>query len=146
MAGGWSDHWPADRACEDEPGGAIDAELDAGRLPDLDTLSPRFAQHLTAIPRYHRRGGGAMTSSALSSVVRHNNDRFRRHGPRRAASRELRLPAAKQVWASLAAQADQEGWPAGRFIGVLAEHEIAERSRRRLERHLAEALLGLGYL
>ena len=57
---------------------------------------------------------------------------------------ELRLPAVKQVWASLAAQADKEGWPAGRFLAALAEHEIAERSRRRLERHLAEARLPLG--
>jgi DNA replication protein DnaC len=54
---------------------------------------------------------------------------------------ELRLPAVKLVWASLAAQADKEGWPAGRFPAALAEHEVAERSRRRLERHLAEARL-----
>src|ERR1700755_2374600 len=54
---------------------------------------------------------------------------------------ELRLPAIKMIWASLAAQADKEGWPAGRFLAALAEHEIAERSRRRLERHLAEARL-----
>ena len=57
---------------------------------------------------------------------------------------ELRLPAIKLVWASLAAQADKEGWPAARFLAALAEHEIAERSRRRLERHLAEARLPLG--
>src|ERR1700755_1111173 len=57
---------------------------------------------------------------------------------------ELRLPAIKLVWASLAAQADKEGWPAGRFLTALAEHEIAERSRRRLERHLAEARLPPG--
>src|SRR5437588_6555277 len=57
---------------------------------------------------------------------------------------ELRLPAVKLVWASLAAQADKEGWPAGRFLAALAEHEVAERSRRRLERHLAEARLPPG--
>ena len=57
---------------------------------------------------------------------------------------ELRLPAIKLVWASLAAQADKESWPAGRFLAALAEHEIAERSRRRLERHLAEARLPPG--
>src|SRR5712671_776938 len=45
---------------------------------------------------------------------------------------ELRLPAVKLVWASLAAQADKEGWPAGRFLAALAEHEIAERGRRPL--------------
>jgi len=39
-----------DRACEAELAEAIDAELDAGRLPDLKTLSRRFAPHPTAIP------------------------------------------------------------------------------------------------
>lgn len=57
---------------------------------------------------------------------------------------ELRLPAIKQVWADLASQADKEGWPASRFLAVLAEHEMAERSRRRIERHLAEAKLPPG--
>jgi DNA replication protein DnaC len=57
---------------------------------------------------------------------------------------ELRLPAIKQVWANLAAQADKEGWPAARFLAALAEHEMAERSRRRIERHLAEAKLPPG--
>ena len=57
---------------------------------------------------------------------------------------ELRLPAVKQVWADLAAQADKEGWPAARFLAALAEHEIAERGRRRIERHLAEAKLPPG--
>src|SRR5256714_9142237 len=57
---------------------------------------------------------------------------------------ELRLPAIKLVWAALAAQADKESWPAGRFLAALAEHEIAERARRRLERHLAEARLPPG--
>jgi DNA replication protein DnaC len=57
---------------------------------------------------------------------------------------ELRLPAAKRVWADLAAQADKEGWPAARYLAALAEHEIAERARRRIERHLAEARLPPG--
>lgn len=57
---------------------------------------------------------------------------------------ELRLPAVKQVWADLATQADKEGWPAARFLAALAEHEMAERSRRRIERHLAEARLPPG--
>jgi hypothetical protein len=39
-----------DRACEAELAEAIDAELDAGRLPDLETLSRRFAPHPTALP------------------------------------------------------------------------------------------------
>jgi len=57
---------------------------------------------------------------------------------------ELRLPAIKQVWADLAVQADKEGWPAARFLAALAEHEMAERRRRRIERHLAEAKLPPG--
>ena len=57
---------------------------------------------------------------------------------------ELRLPAVKLVWADLAAQADKEGWPAARFLAALAEHEMAERARRRIERHLAEARLPPG--
>ena len=57
---------------------------------------------------------------------------------------ELRLPAVKLVWADLAAQADKEGWPAARFLAALAEHEVAERGRRRIERHLAEAKLPPG--
>jgi DNA replication protein DnaC len=57
---------------------------------------------------------------------------------------DLRLPAIKQVWAQLAEQSDKEGWPAARFLAALAEHEIADRGRRRIERHLAEARLPVG--
>jgi DNA replication protein DnaC len=54
---------------------------------------------------------------------------------------ELRLPAVKIVWSQLAQLSDKEGWPAARFLAAIAEHEIAERGRRRIERHLAEARL-----
>ena len=54
---------------------------------------------------------------------------------------ELRLPAIKQGWCVFAERADREGWPAARFLASLAEHEIAERDRRRIERHLLEARL-----
>jgi len=57
---------------------------------------------------------------------------------------ELRLPAIKQMWPKLAEQADKEGWPAARFLAALAELEIADRGRRRIERHLAEARLPVG--
>jgi transposase InsO family protein len=39
-----------ERACEAELATVIDAELDAGRLPDLDSLHRRFASDGTAIP------------------------------------------------------------------------------------------------
>ncbi|SIR56791.1 IS21-like element helper ATPase IstB [Bosea sp. TND4EK4] len=54
---------------------------------------------------------------------------------------DLRLPAIKHGWPAFAERADKEGWPAARFLATLAEHEIAERDRRRVERHLAEARL-----
>ena len=54
---------------------------------------------------------------------------------------ELRLPGIKLMWAKLAEQADKEGWPAARFLATLAENEIADRGRRRIERHLVEARL-----
>src|SRR3954468_8853482 len=54
---------------------------------------------------------------------------------------ELRLPAIKVLWPRFADQADREGWPAARFLAAIAEHEIAERDRRRIERHLGEARL-----
>ena len=57
---------------------------------------------------------------------------------------ELRLPGIKLMWAKLAEQSDKEGWPAARFLATLAEHEMAERGRRRIERHLAEARLPAG--
>jgi DNA replication protein DnaC len=57
---------------------------------------------------------------------------------------ELRLPSVKAIWPKLAAQSDKEGWPAARFLAALAEHEVADRGRRRIERHMVEARLPAG--
>jgi DNA replication protein DnaC len=57
---------------------------------------------------------------------------------------ELRLPAIKVLWPQFAEKSDKEGWPAARFLATIAEHEIAERGRRRVERHLVEARLPAG--
>ena len=57
---------------------------------------------------------------------------------------ELRLPTIKIVWPEFATRADKEGWPAARFLAAIAEHELAERDRRRIERHLTEARLPPG--
>ena len=54
---------------------------------------------------------------------------------------ELRLPAIKHLWEQFAERSDKEGWPAARLLMALAEHEIAERDRRRIERHLGEGKL-----
>ena len=57
---------------------------------------------------------------------------------------EMRLPGVKAIWPKLATQSDKEGWPAARFLAALAEHEAADRHRRRIERHMAEAKLPIG--
>jgi len=57
------------------------------------------------------------------------------------ALNELRLPAIKTLWPRFAEQADKEGWRAARLLSALVEHELAERDRRRVERHIAQARL-----
>ena len=56
----------------------------------------------------------------------------------------LRLPSFHKLWAEIAIRADTEGWPAARFLAVLAEYELAERDMRRIQRHLNEAQLPAG--
>ena len=54
---------------------------------------------------------------------------------------ELRLPTIGRLWSEFAQRSDKEGWPAGRFLGALLEHEVAERASRRLQRHRDESQL-----
>ena len=54
---------------------------------------------------------------------------------------ELRLPTIGRLWPEFAERSDKEAWPAARFLGALLEHELAERGKRRIERHRAESLL-----
>jgi DNA replication protein DnaC len=57
---------------------------------------------------------------------------------------ELRMPGVKAAWSRLAEISDKEGWPAARLLAALAETEVADRGRRRIERHLVEARLPPG--
>ena len=54
---------------------------------------------------------------------------------------ELRLPTIAALWPDFTERADREGWPAARLLATLAELELAERSQRRIQRHLTEARL-----
>lgn len=54
---------------------------------------------------------------------------------------ELRLPTIGRLWPEFAERSDKEGWQASRLLGALFEHELAERARRRIERHRAESHL-----
>jgi DNA replication protein DnaC len=54
---------------------------------------------------------------------------------------ELRLPTIGRLWPEFAERSDKEAWPAARFLGALLEHELAERGKRRIERHRVESML-----
>jgi DNA replication protein DnaC len=54
---------------------------------------------------------------------------------------ELRLPTMGRLWSEFAERSDKESWPAARFLGGLLEHELAERVKRRIERHRVESQL-----
>src|SRR3546814_10797183 len=56
----------------------------------------------------------------------------------------LRLPTIKVIWPELTERADKEGWPATRLLAALTEHEMDDRYRRRIERHLSDARLPPG--
>ena len=57
---------------------------------------------------------------------------------------ELRLPTIANLWQPFTERADREGWPSARLLAALAELELAERARRRIQRHLIEAQLPPG--
>ncbi|RQQ42669.1 transposase, partial [Burkholderia stagnalis] len=54
---------------------------------------------------------------------------------------ELRLPTIARLWPEFAQRSDKEGWQAARLLGALLEHELAERVKRRIERHRVESHL-----
>ncbi len=57
---------------------------------------------------------------------------------------ELRMPGVKAAWPRIAEISDKEGWPAARLLAALAETEVADRGRRRIERYLIESRLPPG--
>jgi len=50
--------------------------------------------------------------------------------------RALKLPSFARHAEELAQKAEREGWTFGRYLHLLAEIELEERTRRRIERHL----------
>lgn len=54
---------------------------------------------------------------------------------------KLCLPTIGRLWSEFAERSDKEGWPAGRFLGTMLQHEVAERAGRRLQRHRDESQL-----
>jgi DNA replication protein DnaC len=56
----------------------------------------------------------------------------------------LRMPTIGRLWQELGERADREGWGSARFLATLCEHELAERTTRRIARHMAESGLPAG--
>ena len=143
-----------ERACEAALANELEACLEAGALPDPEALAASFRSHLHPAARGERRVGipRRLRRPALWGSGHHCAARCRRGCVVSAIDAaqvnlmltELRLPTVKAVWQTLAERADKEGWPAARLLAALAEQEIAERNRRRFERHLAEAKLPPG--
>ena len=57
--------------------------------------------------------------------------------------RALKLPSFGKHWEEISGKAEREGWTFGQFLHHLAELEIAERHRRRIERLLKDSKLPL---
>lgn len=74
----------------------------------------------------------------------HEHGHPRRHRAPQSVAQRAAAATIKVLWPQFAEQSDKEGWPAARFLVTIAEHEIAERGRRRIERHLVEARLPPG--
>ena len=153
----WSScwRWPTTAPAKPSWPRLIDAELDAGRLPDLALLRERLRsepgigagdrRRVGAAHSLRRTGGGLCRQPDLQPGGRGMTTTNTIDAARvELLLSELRLPGVKLMWAKLAEQSDKEGWPAARFLAALAEHEIADRGRRRIERHLAEARLPAG--
>jgi len=136
-----------DRACEAELAEAIEAELDAGRLPDLARLERRFAPDPTAIPDITVELVPLHLYDELGTVRtggQHEDDQSRRRRPPCAASGRAATSRRQLVWGRSCRPGRQRGLAGGALPRALAEHEVAERSRRRIERHLVEAKLPPG--
>jgi len=58
--------------------------------------------------------------------------------------KQLHLPTIQKRWQSLHQQAMQDNWTMPRYLSVLCEEELAQRSNLRIQRCLTEAKLPLG--
>jgi DNA replication protein DnaC len=132
-----------DRGCEADLAQVLEEDIAAGRLPDLAALRALLAGPRRLAGR--GRPPGSLERLRGAADRRPGRSRMTTHAIDVAALaqalNDLRLPAIKQDWPTLSQRSDKEGWPAARFLATLAEHEIAQRDRRRIERHLADTRL-----
>jgi hypothetical protein len=114
--------------------------LEHGRLPDLAAARPLRARS-GALPEVV---GAARAAERSYDVLMQTELGGRGMNEHFDAARltlllnELRLPP-PSTSGPLRRTVRQGGLAAARFLAAIAEHELAERDRRRIERHLAEA-------
>ena len=132
-----------ERGCEAELADRLAAALDANRLPDLALLRARFAPDPAACRMSSCTSCRSRPMNASSAPprweTRHETPKPSMPPPQPPPQRTA--SARHQNVAAVRRTGRKEGWPAARFLTALAEHELAERDRRRIERHLAEAHL-----
>lgn len=58
--------------------------------------------------------------------------------------KELHLPTIGRLWERMAQEALQQEWTHGFFLSTLCEHEVAERSQKRIHRRLKQSKLPPG--
>ena len=121
----------------------LEALLNAGELPDLKRLREEFAPRVSAPPAVCVE---MPTGTQLRRLARCRGVSMNAlaHEPARMALmlNELRLPTIGRLWPEFAQRSDKESWQATRFLATLLEHEVAERAKRRIERHRAEVASG----
>ena len=136
--------------CEADLAAALTAQIGQGGLPDLTALRARFAPAAAEVPRSASILPPIASYDALLSSPRRPRSRRMSDSITVDAARlplllqELRLPTVAAMWQQFTARADREGWPSARLLATLAELELADRARRRIQRHLVEARLPAG--
>jgi DNA replication protein DnaC len=58
--------------------------------------------------------------------------------------KQLNLPTIATLWEDISRKADLEGWGSAQCLTILCEHEVTERSNRRMNRHRKESCLPYG--
>jgi len=130
--------------CEAALAHAIDADLDAGSLPDLASLRDRFKPMRPPIPNVVVELVPLPLRRLVAVRRRRPSSRSREtwHERRSILSMPRASSCSSPIWPTchqtdvdqVAEQSDKEGWPAARSFRA-REHEIADRGRRRIERH-----------
>ena len=119
----------------------LEALLELGELPDLKRCARSSPRAGASAGGHGRDATAAVYDALLDEEVLGMNAPACDAGRMALMLNELRLPTIGRLWPEFAERSDKEGWPASRLLGALLEHELAERAKRRIERHRVESQL-----